>query len=410
MAATEPTRAERRRLRRAAPRGVAGSGIPWLAAGIGALASRPVQAQSFVDARLLYYKESDDRTQVLNPVVGIHQDLGPKLGALDLLLAFDSISGASPTGGYPTVDTTTSASGKTSTRGAFPMAAYSDTRKAASLSWGRRFGSHLPSIDVSYAKENDYTARSFGLSDSWTLFRGRGTLHGGVSFSRDIVAPVTTNVESPKNTDGYALGFSWVLGERDLLDVSGSLMNLSGDLDDPYKIVPLGAPGGTLTTPDHRPDTRSRRAIVAKYGHSYTWDGALKLTYRYYWDDWSVKAHTLEISYDQRAGESSDWIWTPSVRLYTQSAASFYGQIFPAPQTYLSADYRLSSMYSILGGLAVSKKLDERMSASLAATVQSQMGRDRVTPTSSTGKAAGSPVSAADMTVFTLTAGFTFGY
>jgi hypothetical protein len=123
-----------------------------------------------------------------------------------------------------------------------------------------------------------------------------------------------------------------------------------------------------------------------------------------------VKAHTLDVSYDQKLGENLDWIWTPSVRLYTQSAASFYGQVFSTPQAYMSADYRLASMYSILGGLGVSKKVSDKTTVSLAATGQSQVGRNPVVPYSSSGKPSGKAVSAADMTVFTLTAGFTFGY
>ena len=82
--------------------------------------------------------------------------------------------------------------------------------------------------------------------------------------------------------------------------------------------------------------------MFAKYGHYYPWDGALKVSYRYYWDDWSIRAHTLEVTYDQKIGD--DWIVSPTVRLYTQSAASFWGNTFPAPQTYMSADYRLAAL------------------------------------------------------------------
>ncbi len=172
---------------------------------------------------------------------------------------------------------------------------------------------------MSYSKENDYTARAFGLSDAWTFAGGRGTLHGGVSFSSDIVAPVTNTLELPKKQQGFALGWTWVLDERDLFDVSASLMNQTGYLDDPYKIVPVGTNPSFVDTPEHRPDSRRRWAVFGKYGHYYLWGGALKATYRYYWDDWSVKAHTLEVVYDHRLNE--DWLVSPTVRLYTQTAA-----------------------------------------------------------------------------------------
>ncbi len=403
MAATE-----RRARRGARPR----PGLPLLAASAGALAARGANAQSQIDAKLLYYKEDGGRTQVINPLVNIHQDLGESWGMLDVLLAYDTISGASPTGGYPSLDVTTSASGHTSAAGSVPLSSYHDQRKSIGLAWGRKFGAHLPSIDVSYSKENDYTARSVGISDAWTVAGGRGTLHAGVSLSSDIVAPVTNTLELPKKQQGYALGFTWILGARDLVDLSGSLMLQQGYLDDPYKVAPVGTPPSNLVEyPDHRPDTRSRKAIFAKYGHYYLWGGALKATYRYYWDDWSVKAHTLEIVYDHRLTE--DWLVSPVVRLYTQTAASFFGNTFPAPQTYMSSDYRLAALSSILGGLGVTYRMNPALDLNLGFTYQSQSGRDGITLTQApTVRTPGgtTTVSAADLTVLTVTAGFTWRY
>ncbi|MFI5181674.1 MAG: DUF3570 domain-containing protein [Thermoanaerobaculia bacterium] len=384
--------------------------LPCLAAGLGALAARDARAQSVIDTRFLFYKESGGRTQVLNPIVSLQQDLGESRGVLGLQLAYDSISGASPTGGYPSLDVTTSASGKTTTSGNFPMAEYKDTRKSVSLSYARKLGDHLPSVDISYAKENDYVARGAGISDSWTMAEGRGTLHLGVSIARDIVEPVTNTLQLPKNTNGFALGWTWVLTERDLVDVSASLMALSGYLDDPYKIVPVGSATANTSVPDHRPDSRSRWAVVAKYGHYYLWSGALKVNYRYYWDDWSVRAHTLDVTYDQYLG--SDWIVSPRVRLYTQSAASFYGSLLATPQPYMSADYRLSSFYSWLGGVGLSRRLTGAVSVNAGFTYQEQTGRDRLAPPATSGHsvAGASTVSSADMTVMTLTFGVTYSY
>ena len=409
MAATERAlRRLRRRARKAARRR---TGLPFLAAGAGALVARGAEAQSQIDAKLLYYGESGGRTQVINPLVNIHQDLGDAWGTLDLLLAYDSISGASPTGAYPSVDVTTSASGHTSAAGSIPLSAYQDHRKSIGLGWARKFGSHLPSIDVSYAKENDYTARAFGISDAWTFAGGRGTIHAGVNFSSDIVAPVTNTLELPKKQQGYALGWTWILTERDLFDVSTSLMKQSGYLDDPYKVVPVGTSEPYVNEPEHRPDTRQRWAVFGKYGHYYLWDGALKATYRYYWDDWSVKAHTLEVIYDQKLFD--DWIVSPTVRLYTQTAASFWGNTFPTPQQYMSSDYRLAAFSSILGGLGATYRMNPSLDLNLGFTYQSQTGKDpiMVSKAAAGGKPAGSAtVSAADLTVLTITAGFTWRY
>ncbi len=400
MAATRRARKVPRRRRHAAR-------LPWLAAGLGSLLARQARGQSSLDSRFLFYKESSGRTQVINPVLLLQDDFGEKYGLLGLTLGYDAISGASPTGAYPTSDVTTSASGRLVAAGNFPQAQYTDSRKSATFSYSRKFGAHLPTIDLSYARENDYTARGVEISDAWTVLHGLGTLHAGFSLSRDIVAPVTNHLQLPKSTNGFSLGFTRILGERDLIDVSASVMQLSGYLDDPYKVVPIGPVGTATTVAEHRPDTRSRRALVVKYGHHYPWEGAVKVTYRYYNDSWSVQAHTLEVEYDQHL--FSDWIVAPQFRFYTQTGASFYASRLDASRTFLSADYRLSPLSNVLGGLIVTRKINDAISANVGATIQSQTGRDRVTPVLTTPIGAGriGSVSAADMNVVTFSVGFT---
>ncbi len=389
-------------------------GMPWVVAGIGVLGGRVARAQSSVELRYLFYSESDGRTQVSNPSLLLHQDLGDAFGQIDLLLSHDAVSGASPTGAYPTlsVTTSTSASGNSSTNaaGKIPMAQFKDERKAEGITYSLRMGAHLPSIDLSHSVEKDYIAKGTGISDAWTMFEGRGTLHYGLSWSDDTVAPVTSNLQFPKKEHGYALGWTWVFGENDLLDLSASRMNLHGDLNEPYLIVPVGA----TTVAERRPDTRVRDAYFIKQAHYFEWDGALKTSYRYYKDDWGIKAHTLDFTYDQHLDDG--WLLTPRLRFYSQSAASFYGAQFAAPQPYLSADYRLSAMASVLVGCSVAVDLADNLTLSFGGTYQIQQGRDRLTPLqaaatlSSPASYAGPSTSAADVNTTTFTLGLKWRY
>jgi len=405
------TRRRRRKFRR----------LPWIAAGLGAFAAGDLRAQSNLEFRYLFYQESGGRTAVSNPWIFLNHDFGMKGGQLSLLLGYDSISGASPTGGYPTLDGTTSASGATPS--SIPVANYVDTRKSATLGYARKFGANLPSVDISYSEENDYLARGVGISDALTVGKGRGTLHFGVAISRDVVTPVTTRVSSDKSSDAVATGFSWILGERDLLDVSASFTRLSGYLTDPYKVVPITTAVVT-ELPENRPSDRSRYAAVVKYAHYYSdAEGALKIAYRYYWDDWSIGAHTFDLLYDQRVGAS--WVVSPQIRLYTQTHASFFSYGFSVPRTYMSSDYRLSAFDSILGGLTVAYNIRRDLVLTVGATYQSQKGRDRVVPTAAAvpvplftaledgdggGEGTASTVSAADLTVITATLGLSWRY
>ena len=398
-------RAERRRRKRRLWRD-----LPWLAAGVGSLAARHALGQdSSVDTRVLFYQESGRRTQVLDPMILLKKDFGETWGQLGLVVGYDAISGASPTGGYPTSDVTTSASGRLVSANTFPQADYRDTRFSGSLSYGRRFGAHLPTVDVSYAKENDYVARSIGLSDEWTMAHGLGTLHFGASVrarhrqpgdERPPPLQVAERLLSRLHVDPRGAG------SRRPLRVGAPALRISGrpvqggpDRRSRYGNGAGASPGYTVP-PGHRREVRSPLPVGrGPQGH-------LSLLN----DDWSIQAHTLEVVYDQRL--FTNWLVTPQVRFYTQTGASFYGSRFSSPQTFLSSDYRLSPLDSALGGLTVTRKLTDSLSVDLGGTYQYQRGRDRVIAIPrSTGEDGEGPrassASAADMTVFTITAGFT---
>ena len=389
-----------------------------VAAGLGTLAGATARAaDNTLDFRFLHYGESDNRTQVENPELFFLHDFGQN-GQFSLLLGFDSISGASPTGEAPTAVATTSASG--AHFGQIPSAYYTDTRRAASLSYARRFGTHLPSVTLSYSRETDYLSRGFSLVDSWDLFGGRSTFHYGVGGTSDLVEPVHTQDRFSKKSLSLSAGWTQVLGPRDLMDVSLGVDSLSGYLTDPYKVVTVGS----SVLPETRPDSRSRRTLMFKYAHYFLSRSALKTSYRYYWDDWSVKAHTIEASWDKKLG--SRLILTPRVRYYTQGTASFFAYEFQAPEQYMSADYRLSAFWSWLAGLGMTYQVNEGLSFNLAATYQEQTGIDRLSTAPTTtpgggkrsrgaflfddgeggeGGGGGGSISAADMKVLTLTGG-----
>lgn|GEM_PF-420420 len=423
MAATERKRRRCRRSRRSA------RNARLIAAGIGTLAGGAARAaDNSIDFRFLHYGESDGRTQVENPELYYQHGFGEK-GQIGLLLSYDSISGASPTGAAPTADTVTTASGGTSF-GAIPTAEYTDKRQALSLSYDRRFGKHLPSVTLSYSHESDYLSRGVSLVDSWDMNGGRSTFHFGAGGTSDRIDPANTNDHFTKSSLSLAAGWTQVLGPRDLLDLSVSLDTLSGYLTDPYKVVPIADPTGTVNVPEIRPESRSRKAFLFKYGHYFLSRTALKTTYRYYWDDWSLKAHTLEVSVDQRIGRK--WIVTPQLRYYTQGSASFFAYRYTSPQAAMSSDYRLSSFWSWLAGVGLTVEMSDTVSFNLAGTYTDQTGIDRIDSAIATpatpaplrlrraafedgeddggGGGGSGSVSPADLKIFTLTAGFTIRF
>jgi hypothetical protein len=77
----------------------------------------------------------------------------------------------------------------------------------------------------------------------------------------------------------------------------------------------------------------------------------------------------------------------------------------------MSADYRLSPFTSFLGGLSLSHRLNEAMSANVGATFQTQHSNDPILLVTNTpGERGTASVSAADMNVLTFIVGLKYRY
>ncbi len=127
----------------------------------------------------------------------------------------------------------------------------------------------------------------------------------------------------------------------------------SGYLTDPYKLVSVVDAGGNPVSIVHeeRPEDRIRHALYARTLTAFGRD-VLHASYRYYWDDWGVNAHTMDLRY--RLQFSGGHYLEPQLRYSLQiSAADFYRPYLPQGETveFVSADYRLATMTTTTLGL-----------------------------------------------------------
>jgi hypothetical protein len=92
-----------------------------------------------------------------------------------------------------------------------------------------------------------------------------------------------------------------------------------GQLSNTWNIVPL-------TTGDRRqeslPPQRLRHALVGRVAQFLPWNGALHAFYRFYDDDWGIRAHTMELELYQRLSSFS--YLRLNYRYYTQAGARFF--------------------------------------------------------------------------------------
>lgn len=348
-----------------------------LALAVGSLLATPPQAEAVdvtspweIDAGSLYYTEGSDRVSLFELAVLGTWRLGDELTATAQVV-FDSLTGATPNGAVATdeVQTFTRPSGSheyDTAANEQPLDdSFRDTRVALKLVYGHPVGEDLH-LHYGLNASNEYDYRSIGLDFGvdWDLWQRTSTLSVSVGAYFDQVEPVggvpeglavipdyprtkpTTGGTDDKLVLDLLVGWTQVLTPNSLLKANLVLGQDDGYLSDPYKLLSVVDPvtGETQRyVTEERPDSKTRWAAYLAYQQLFG-DDVLRLSYRYYGDDWGVDSHTLDAHY--RWQFLSRHFVEPHLRLYLQSAADFYHTSLTTDETpsEASADYRLADM------------------------------------------------------------------
>lgn len=350
-----------------------------------------------VDTALLYYSESDGRVQAIEPAIHAGRNLGED-DRIDLRLVLDSLTGATPNGAHATsvVQTFTTPSGGgtyVTPAGEIPLDdTFLDTRVAIGADWTLSLD-RLSKVVLGANISGEFDYFSAGISSTYLRdFNNRNTtLTAGISFNSDTISPVG-NVpiefapmvvqDTTPNRDGsdetktltdLIIGVTQVVNRKTIIQLNYTFGMTDGYQNDPYKIVTvldpvtgLPATGGFFDTAatdnlpyvyEKRPDSRQRNALFFGSAHHLTED-VINFSYRYFWDDWGITSHTLDLMYRYQLGNS---YLQPHIRYYSQDAADFYTHNLilgtdvdattgAVSTQYASNDYRLAkSVTSTLG-------------------------------------------------------------
>ena len=110
------------------------------------------------------------------------------------------------------------------------------------------------------------------------------------------------------------------------------------------------------------PEKRTRDALSIRYKHAFDSRSSSQLGYSYYWDDWGIRASTIELRYYFRP-QDGNVLWEPSYRYYTQTPADFFALVFDTSQTYQTSDSDLGRFHSHSYGIRVSWIADSLFSS-----------------------------------------------
>ncbi|HEX4780270.1 MAG TPA: porin [Usitatibacter sp.] len=316
-----------------------------LALPIVAMPARAVAAEANeVGFTVLGYKERG-LMKVTEPVIWARATIR-EVWEVEASAAVDIITGASP-------QLVTNVSGKP--MNAITGASINDRRNTEDLKVTRRFGDFALSASRTVSDEEDYNSRAFGLGAEWSLNQKNTTLALGYGKSNDRVGSSDDpTLHERRDTQEYLAGITQVLSPLAIVQSTVTRARGQGWYNDPYKLTftfyDVGIP---QLVPDTRPDHRDTLAWLTRYRrHFPDAHGSLQAEYRYYRDDWGIRAHTLEVAWQQSLGER--WAVRPALRYYTQNAADFYSPVVPRPApAILSSDQRLGAW----GGLSPSIKV-----------------------------------------------------
>ncbi len=298
-----------------------------------------------LSVKYLHYQDKQpnlDRVKVTSPSLDL---LLPIAGewSLRVGLVSDSVSGASPR--Y-----------HSSVSGA---SRFDDKRRAADVAVTRYFSRASVSVAAGRSGEDDYVSKFASVQASVSSDDNNTTWLFGTGVANDRINPVNLAVaEESKRTVDVMAGVTQVLTPRDLVQLVLTHVRGEGYYSMPYKYV------------DIRPRDHVQSTLQLRWNHHVEHIGiSSRLAYRYYTDDYGIRSHTLteEVVHPLQGG----WTLTPSLRLHTQSKASFYfdpvydtrfGAPFPPNYKFgsrdpITADQRLSAFGAVTLGLKIEKEI-----------------------------------------------------
>ena len=244
-------------------------------------------------------------------------------------------------------------------------------------------------MEVSYSEEDDYVSKGVAVSDEIEFNQKNTTFAFGVSYLDDTIKTVQLG-DKRKDSYDFFTGVTQVIDKNTVVSANLTLGYGEGYLNDPYKVVqrsevqtvPDGS-GGTIDVPvtnvyrENRPDSRFRQVLQLEGRHYFEPAmGALDATLRLSHDDYGVFSQTVQLEWRQEAGEIFEIV--PFFRYYNQNEADFFvrsldGLPVGTPMNdpdgsgvNYSADYRLSSLDAVSGGLRLYCHINDHFTVSAA--------------------------------------------
>lgn len=222
------------------------------------------------------------------------------------------------------------------------------------LGVAQKIGKFTLTPRIGYSSEFDYRSLNGGLNLQKSFADDNFVVSLGYQLFLDSTHPYNitssafTNWQS-KRTQSVDCSVSQILSQSDLILLGYSYTNQSGFLAGSQNSIDLN---GTRIS-EILPSGRNRNSASLRYVHGFTDNIATHLDYRFYFDDWGLKSHTIApsllFSFNEEAGLVKFFY-----RFYQQNAVNYYQDSFTAQNAYMTSDSDLAKFSANEGGALLS--------------------------------------------------------
>jgi len=314
----------------------------------------------------VYDGSGDQALIVYEPVLFMDYDINYKtvLSGTFLVDTFSSASDA-------IFDTKTGASGGAGTSGragkdneedkpaAMQIARKWEQRKAFDLSLSHRMGTCIIIPSLGSSDEEDYRSVHGGINLLKSFAEDNFTLAAGFIHFDDKAMPFDLNTLhflgwTPKITDSCVISATQILGPGDIALLGAGFTRQTGYLSGDRNTVDLAG----IRVSEVLPDERNKITSTLRLVHGLSGSLALHFDYRYYSDDWQLRAHTFEPSLALGFGEADAGVIHLFYRYYVQNGAAYYRDSFTSKLVYMTSDSDLQGFFASEAGLQGTYRLD----------------------------------------------------
>lgn len=216
----------------------------------------------------------------------------------------------------------------------------------------------LLSFSYTNSEENDFSADTFSFGVSQDFFGDLTTLSMGYARGDNVVGKTGDPTFSEiSHSDNFNLSVAQVVTKNLIMSAALDLTSDGGFLNNPYRKVRYIDPGNAtqfLLENEVYPETRTSTAIAIRARYFLPYRAALHAEYRTFQDSWGIKGNNIEVGYTHPFFDN--WTAETHFRVYSQSKADFYNDLFPfqQAQNFIARDKELSTFNNSTVGFGIS--------------------------------------------------------